>query len=520
MDKTARFKAKIQNLPQGLRKIHMPYDRQPLLTGTLVMVLFFATMTTVSAKTVEDRNITSAIEFELMFNEMVDVNAVDVSTAKGITTLSGTVRNILAKDQAERIAESIVGVRSVINRLTVNPPARPDSEIRIAVENALANNPATESYDVDTAVANKAVTLTGTVQSWQERKLSETVAKGVKGVAAVNNKIAIEYRAARSDYEIERDIAQRLKYDVLVDDALIKVKVEDAEASLSGTVGSSAEKRRARLDAWVDGVKTVDAAGLEVEWWARDTMRRKDLYQSIDDAKIKQAVQDAFLYDPRVFSFNPVVTVDDGTVTLSGVVDNLRAKIAAEQDAKNTFGVRRVKNHLKVRPEKVPANKVLKKRITGALANDPYVESYEINVSVLDGKVYLYGTVNTSFEKSRAQYLAESVRGTVHVYNNIDFHHAWVWKPDREIRDNVKEQLFWSPFVDEEQVSVSVNNGVVTLSGTVETWGEKQDAGENAFEAGAKDVHNNLKVVNYFFGPYPRGYFNHMFPHTGYYPWY
>jgi hypothetical protein len=68
------------------------------------------------------------------------------------------------------------------------------------------------------------------------------------------------------------------------------------------------------------------------------------------DPQIKQAVHDAFVYDPRVDSFNPNVDVDNRIVTLSGVVDNLKAKRAAEQDAKNTWGVWRVKNLLTTRP--------------------------------------------------------------------------------------------------------------------------------------------------------------------------
>jgi hypothetical protein len=47
------------------------------------------------------------------------------------------------------------------------------------------------------------------------------------------------------------------------------------------------------------------------------------------------------------------VNVEFGVVTLTGVVENFKAKKAAEQDAQNTRGVIRVKNYLKVRPDNV-----------------------------------------------------------------------------------------------------------------------------------------------------------------------
>jgi hypothetical protein len=55
------------------------------------------------------------------------------------------------------------------------------------------------------------------------------------------------------------------------------------------------------------------------------------------------------LYDPRVISFNPEVNVTNGKVVLTGVVSNLKAKRAAEIDARNVVGVWKVENLLKVK---------------------------------------------------------------------------------------------------------------------------------------------------------------------------
>ena len=41
------------------------------------------------------------------------------------------------------------------------------------------------------------------------------------------------------------------------------------------------------------------------------------------------------------------------------------------------------------------------------------------------------------------------------------------------LKDEVLNQLEWEPSVNEAEIGVIVKDGVVTLTGTVETWAEK-----------------------------------------------
>jgi len=83
-----------------------------------------------------------------MFEEGVFPNDLDVSTSQGIVTLSGSVNNILAKERSLNMAESIRGVRGVIDRIAVMPVSRSDADIRKDIQAALRQDPATESYRV------------------------------------------------------------------------------------------------------------------------------------------------------------------------------------------------------------------------------------------------------------------------------------------------------------------------------------------------------------------------------------
>ncbi|MCB9865013.1 MAG: BON domain-containing protein, partial [Phycisphaerales bacterium] len=68
------------------------------------------------------------------------------------------------------------------------------------------------------------------------------------------------------------------------------------------------------------------------------------------------------------------------------------------------------------------------------------------------------------------------------------------WVDDLQVKQDIEDELFWSPFVDEDQVEVSVENGVATLRGTVDTLRERYNAGSNALEGGAQAVINRLQV--------------------------
>lgn len=478
--------------------------------------------TTADAPKLKDQNIIDAVEDELLLDDFVPAYRVDATISNGILTLRGTVNNILAKDRTTRIAETVKGVRGVVNLIKVDPAVDMTADtLRRLVNDALLADPATESYDVKVQATDAgAVTLTGTVDSWQERQLAEKVTKGVTGVTEVRNNIKIDYPAGRSDYDIRADIERTFDFSTMIDDALIGVEVDNGQVTLTGTVGSAAEKARARTLAWVAGVTDVDAEKLEVHRWARDPDLRGDKYVTRADTEVNSAVQMALLYDPRVNSFDITSTVDNGTVTLRGIVDNLKAKRAAERDATNIVGVRNVRNRIDVRTQQAMTDTSVAETVRSAFKRDPLIDREEIDVTFADGTVNLYGTVDTYFDKAHADDVAAQFRGVQQVNNNLvvrdvewigfdpfvdewpvyeytwyDYDPGTTWAADAEIREEINDELFWSPFVDSDEVFVTVDDGVATLTGTVDSWSEYDAAADNAFEGGAVWVDNEL-VVN------------------------
>jgi osmotically-inducible protein OsmY len=382
-------------------------------------------------------------------------------------------------------------------------------------------NPATETYEITVQVDAFEATLSGRVDSRREKMLAETLAKGIKGVIAVQNEIDVKETEDRSDPAILADVEQALKWNVMLDDGLIDVEVKNGEVILTGTVGSASEKNLAINHAWVNGVKSVDAKGLEVERWARDDELRGDKYVVKSDVDIRKAVEHALLIDPRVSAADVVVGVRAGLVSLRGSVESLEAKRAAVRDAENTVGVLRVRNHLKVKPVSEISDREIGDNIRKAMIRDTWLSAFEVDVKVIDNIVYLNGNVNTYFEKARADTLASAVRGVRDIVNNLNVYHkysAYTYDPyvddwdirdydwydfqpksyssklDREIEAEIRDEFFWSPFVDSDKITVSVENGIATLTGAVDTKSDRSMAEANAYEGGASQVINNLEV--------------------------
>jgi osmotically-inducible protein OsmY len=72
-------------------------------------------------------------------------------------------------------------------------------------------------------------------------------------------------------------------------------------------------------------------------------------------------------------------------------------------------------------------------------------------------------------------------------------------KEDKDLRDRVERQLDWAPEITSTKIGVAANDGVVTLTGFVDTYAEKQTAERVAKRTfGVKAVANDVQVTPLF----------------------
>jgi osmotically-inducible protein OsmY len=211
------------------------------------------------------------------------------------------------------------------------------------------------------------------------------------------------------ELQLRQDVLDELEFEPSVNSAHIGVAVERGVVTLSGHVGSYAEKMAAMAAA--RRVKGVRAIADEIE------VRYPSAKKTSDDEIAKRAI-DILGWDTTVPSASIQVIVRDGWVTLSGKVDWYYQKKAAEDDVRKLSGVRGVINNIEIRPH-VKAEDV-KRKIEDALKRHAEVEAKGIQVTVLDNdKVILEGKVDTWDERYAVETAAWSAPGVKSVEDRL-----------------------------------------------------------------------------------------------------
>ena len=145
---------------------------------------------------------------------------------------------------------------------------------------------------------------------------------------------------------------------------------------------------------------------------------------------------------------------------------------------------------------------VLLTSVKTALTRDKTAHARDINVEVNRGIVQLNGFVDNANEKSQATIVAGRVEGVKEVRNNL-----MVQKAERtagEVVDDallttkVKTALIQSPDTKAHQITVKTREGVVQLSGFVNSAEAKTAATTVAMSVtGVRAVDNELSIKSY-----------------------
>ncbi len=147
---------------------------------------------------IDDAVITSTIEAKLAADPEVSAFDVDVDTADGMVRLSGIVDDERARSEAVSLATGTKGVRGVVNDIEIGKQTLgeriDDSALTAKVKARLTADPEINSFRIDVDVDAHVVTLSGTVPSREVAEEALHLARGVKGVRDVKDRLRVEER--------------------------------------------------------------------------------------------------------------------------------------------------------------------------------------------------------------------------------------------------------------------------------------------------------------------------------------
>ncbi|PHK17084.1 ornithine aminotransferase [Nostoc linckia z15] len=141
-------------------------------------------------------------------------------------------------------------------------------------------------------------------------------------------------------------------------------------------------------------------------------------------------------------------------------------------------------------------NETLQKDVQDAIKWEPLLHAAEIGVAVNDGIVTLTGTVDSYAKKKEAEEAAKKVAGVKAVADDVKVKlEKSAVKDDTDVADEVIGALRESLTVPDSKIKVTVDDGWVTLEGTLH-WDFQREAAKNAIRylTGVRGVINKMKI--------------------------
>ena len=198
---------------------------------------------------------------------------------------------------------------------------------------------------------------------------------------------------------------------------------------------------------------------------------------------------------------NLQASTEDGIVTLSGTVDLYQQRLDAAKRVRKLDKVQGVRNEVAVRstvPDAELAAKLERKLHYDRIGYDNQFNF--VDVAVNNGVATLNGETRTDVGRDSALSLANNMPGVKDVVDNIKV--SPVSGFDDRIRISALRAIYRDPVLGRyasdpaKPIRIVVDNGKLSLYGTVATTMDKQIAGIRANQVfGVFSVQNNLEVV-------------------------
>jgi osmotically-inducible protein OsmY len=210
--------------------------------------------------------------------------------------------------------------------------------------------------------------------------------------------------------------------------------------------------------------------------------------------ELQTDVENAIKWEPLLHAAEIGVIVKDGVVSLTGIVDSYAKKLEAERATKKVIGVKALVEKIEV---KFPSawsktNAEIASAVVEALKSNWSVPKDKVTVKVEEGWVTLEGELPWNYQKEAAKDAVNFLMGVKGVSNNITIKAE---SHDAIEQKDVVDAIARSWAIDDSDINVAVSGTTVTLTGTVDSWYQREEAGRIAWKTtGIWHVKNELEV--------------------------
>jgi len=184
------------------------------------------------------------VEAEIACDRSIQPATIGVEVSNGVVTLSGHPASYAAKIAAQRATARVAGVRGIVVEMNVRVPRheeRSDEEIADTARKILEWTVGINNQDIQVEVENGCVTLLGECEWGYQSHAAQRSIAHLRGVTGVIDKIRI--RGATSAEDIARGIRAAIGRHGEREAKHIEIKIDGGTVTLTGRVGSNAERQ-------------------------------------------------------------------------------------------------------------------------------------------------------------------------------------------------------------------------------------------------------------------------------------
>ena len=232
------------------------FKRMSVVICGLAVMLITAGPAIAQGDAAADAATTAAVKTKLLGDTKVAGLNIDVDTKDNVVTLTGKVKTAAERTEAVRLARTTTGVKSVVNKLVVDPTYDKSDKAKAEIKDE-----AKDAKDATKGTTGKAVDATKdatgkTVDA--TKKAADKTEDAAQKAGEKTKDAAVKSKDVTADASITSAVKTKLLGDTKVAGLKIDVDTKDNVVTLTGNVKTAAERDEAiRLAKNTTGVKSV-----------------------------------------------------------------------------------------------------------------------------------------------------------------------------------------------------------------------------------------------------------------------
>ncbi len=381
----------------------------------------------------------------------------------------------------------------VLPSLVAADEIRPtDPQMELQIQEQVRSDIRLRDAKLKIVVVAGVVTLKGELPSFSERSRVERLCNKIAGVKHVNNRIMIAAIAATDD-DLQHLVQRRLASDPYLRSSRVHVEVDRSSVTLSGEVNSLNARRRAQ---WlIEQVRGVSRVRNELKL----VDRLSGAARTASDNEILAAITDVVGEDKRLGQAIQF-SVKDGVVVLHGQVSSVERKRFYRELIQRIRGVRQVENLLEVVYSSPIALRENANSIDDAATDIKFAletllpsTAEDLHTGIGNDGIVISGTIPSLSQKQRVLRLAKAFGGRFRITDRIEIAISEDASPG--VKTKLEEALASDVLLSDYKIGVTVNDGVVSLTGSVSRYADKTRATRIAATLpGVRSVENKVVV--------------------------